>query len=446
MKGILFLLLLSTLSYGRCFVHVFLGAADAGRHFHRAEWVEERAQEMGCLVFKTHDLSVSDTDQKLIDFMAKHNFDASQDRLHISYVDHGSSSSLPYGGGYERYQNVLNNLDNAVPKGTDVTFSSHICWPGFNDQLANHNFKNIKSMCGGTSVDSDNLSTAWSANMAWARNREYLPAGWDYWATEYDDNEGNDFLQAIGLQGEDREAGHRHTNMFNFHYQSIDNDAANLLKGSSLTSLTFARNKLKQIGHDTYKNPRNYLFNDLMSNSVPLYSRDNKVLGESKAHEVCYHCSETRLEASGIDDIFKLKEFADQLDSAAVQTEIDRLANNNSTYQVYSEMFRNSREFIRLNMNYYKNLASQYAVRFEAIRRNLRNAANAGNTSQEAAYQEQYEELEADINKDFKNLFVELRKLNDVEMIVKLKEESPESMQKFESFMACERRNALDIL
>lgn len=446
MKGILFLLIFSTLIQARCFVHVFLGAADAGRHFHRGEWVEDRAKEMGCLVFKTHDLSVNDTDQKLKDFMTKHKFDADKDRLHISYVDHGSSSSLPYGGGYASYNTVLSNIDKAVPKGTDITFSSHICWPGFNDQIANHKFTNIKSMCGGTSVDSDNLSNAWGSSTEWARNREYLPSGWDYWANEYDEKEGNDFWQMLGIESHDHAAGHTNTNMFNFHYQSLDNDVTNMLDGSSLTSLTFARNKLNSIGKNTYKNPYDYLFEEMENNSVALYDDSYRRVGASNIDEVCVHCTMKKMKSVGLDNVFRLQTFADQLESGAIQNEIDQLSKKNSLYQAYAKLYRQARKWINENRSSINNKASHYATQKEILMKKIVKAESEKDYDKAASLQEDYSDLMDNMKEDFKMLFVKFRMLNDVEMIVKLKEESPESMEKFERFMACERRNALDII
>lgn len=442
-KGIILLILISSTTFARCFVQVFLGHADAPRHFHRGEWVEERAKEMGCLVFKTHNMSQVDTEKALKDFFAKNNFDPEEDRLHISYVDHGSSSDLPYGGEFTSYSTALSGLDAAVPEGTDITFSSHICWPGFHEQLANSNFKNINSMCGASSVDQNHLANAWQGTTDWARNHEYLPSGWEYWASEYDEHEGNDFLQAIGIQDEDKVAGHQNTNLFNFHYQSLDNDVDNLLRGSSLTSLTFARNKLASIGHDTYKNPMDTLFSGDLSN-IPLYDENKKVLGESNADDTCVHCSVTKLQDSGLEEVFKLSDFANQLDEAAIQTEIDNLARSNPQYNSFSRLYKSARNYIRNNELSIRQKVSNFTIRKEVLQRQIQYAESSGHYNKASKLQEDYKKLINEIEEDLKVALVKIRQLNDVEMIVKLKQESPSSMRTFESFIACERRNALD--
>jgi hypothetical protein len=442
-KGILFLLFISTFVQARCFVQVFLGAADEPRHFHRGRWVTAKAEEMGCLVFKTFNEDVNSTGQKLKTFFEKNNFDPNKDRLHISYVDHGSSSSLPHGGSWADYDETLEVLDNSVPQGTDITFSSHICWPGFHEELASSKFNNIKSMCGGSSVDNDNLSNAYSGTADSSRMKEYLPAGWDYWADEYDTHEGNDFLQAIGIDDHDHEAGHKNTNMFNFHYQSIGNDMDNLIRGSALTSLTFARRKLDQIGASTYKNPLEYLFGNSNLGEITLYDKKKNAVGETNQDDVCVSCS-IKVLATGFEDIIQLSSFANGLETAAIQSQIDKLSSKNSQYQAFSSMYKNAKDFIAEKGTHYQNRASNYAVRLAVIQKKINQAEDNSNYDKSAELYEEYKDLEDEMLNEFKPLLVKLRQVNDVEMIVKLNEESPESMKKFESFMACERRNALD--
>lgn len=443
MKIILILIFTSNIVFARCFVQVFLGHADADRHFHRGDWVEKRAKEMGCLVFKTHGLSRSATENKLKAFFSKNDFDPTKDRLHVSYVDHGSDKKLPYGGEFSTYTSALDGLDAAVPEGTDITFSSHICWPEFNEQLLNTKFKNINSMCGASSVDKNHLSNAWGGTSSWSRNREYLSSGWEYWADEYDEHEGNDFLQALGLQDEDRVAGHKNTNLFNFHYQSLDNDIDNLQRGSSLTSLTFARNKLNELGHDVYKNPMDTIFST-DSSIIPLYDDDQNQIGESNVDETCVHCSSIRLENTGLDDIFKLSNFADQLDEASIQTEIDNLAQKNSLYGAFSKLYKEARGYIRNNILMIRQKISNFTVRKEMLQRGIEAAESTANFNKSTELQEDYDKLIKEIEEEFKIPLVKIRQLNDVEMIVKLKQESPISMRQFEELMACERKNALD--
>jgi len=429
--------------HARCFVHVFLGASDEKRHFHRAQWVEDKAKEMGCVVFKTHEMSMNDINQKMKDVMGKYKFDPAKDKLHISYVDHGSDGSLPYGGSWESYQTTLSSLDFILPKGTDVTFSSQICWPGFHEGLHKTKFKNIKSMCGASSVDIDHLSNAWGGDSDWAREHEYLSSGWSYWANEYDTHEGNDFLQAFGFDAEDKEEGHKHTNLYNFHYQNIKNDMNNLVRGSSLTSLNYARTRLKELGdYETFKQPGiNSINQDLNFN---LYNASSKVLGQKNSDETCVSCTYKKMSNLGLDQFYNMNGFANELKNKAIQTEIDKLAAKNSQYKAFADMYRRNFDYIRKNESALKEKVAIYLIKLKKLKAQIQNASNLSNFSQEKEFQEEYESLKEEMDDEFEDLYVMMRQANDVEMIVKLKEKDPASLKKFESYMACERRNALD--
>ncbi len=175
----------------RCFTYIFGGMADASRHHKRMDHIEARAKANGCLVLKLHDLSSASYRDTLKKFINENEFDPQLDKLHISITDHGSGSNSLVAGrknlspdsdshsSSNRYfdYNVgsfLNDLDELLPSGAKVSYDTSICWPPLHEAVLEmkSEFKNIKKICGVTSVHSNKTSSTRSIS------NTFGTAGW----------------------------------------------------------------------------------------------------------------------------------------------------------------------------------------------------------------------------------------------------------------------------
>jgi hypothetical protein len=435
---VMFLLLVSSVATARCFTYVFLGVSDEKRHFDRAKWVEERASDMGCIVIKTHELDMKAAHQVLEDKLLKSKFNPNKDKLHISYVDHGSSSKLPFSKSeFVKYPNAMADLDSRLPKGTEVTFSSHICWPKFSETVISAKFKNIKSMCGGASVNKENLSTGYSSVSDRVRKKEYLPAGWDFWSDSFDDNKYQNLLQLLGLSDTSRKDAMKEVNLFNFHYANLGADMDDLVKGSSLTSGVFLKSKLDELGDKTYKEPFINFFSDEDS---PTFTDSSDSL-----KKICINCSSSNANGDKFNDFLDLNNVLLNIKNKSVQKEIDSLSEENDLYSAYARLYKRSSRFIEENIKELNSRVTSLHSRKNNIIK-LWDASDSSDYENLEIIENMWAELREDMFASLREYTSHLRKMNDVEMIVALKEKAPAELKKLESLMACERANALDNL
>jgi hypothetical protein len=417
-----------------------MGVSDEPRHFDRAEWVKEKAEKMNCIVLKTHDLDMKDSHDALMKKLNDNDFDPKKDKIHISFIDHGSDGKLPFSNSeFITYKKALLDLDERLPSGTDITYSSHICWPQFAETLINTNFKNIASMCGGSSVSADNLSNAWGGTKDSSRLAEYLPAGWNYWSSQYSSDKKGTWKQMIGWdESPNAKDAMSKINMFNFHYMNLGKDMGNLRDGSSLSSQTFLKNKISgwfKAGNPFEEEPT------IESSYENLVDRESSNLNHKE--RLCKKKTNKLAPISELENIFN------QINTISIQTEIDKLAKKNNLYKAYSTLYKNSFQYMKENGKSFKQLIrkfvkSQKDLDIEWERENKLIEEGKGSYSKVERIQAEMESLESQKNGSLREGLVHLYRMKDVERIVKVNDIDPKSLKEFEKLMACERAYALD--
>lgn len=261
MKSLLLItLILSSSAWARdCVIFSLGGMADEpykepneSRHITRMNYVGKQGKDLGCKVFKAHNKSYEDLMKDMEKFVKDNKIDKSY-KIHFSFSDHGSGEKIPLASGnYVTPDKFFTGVNKFIPAGSHVTYASHICWGG-NLMKAANNGKYGFDLCGGSSVDIENLSSAWN-NPRMKKNEsledynkrkfakreiEYLGAGWK---VARDKNP-----TYFGYRPYDNPVS-----ILEYHYEGIGVDTTNAMRGSSLSSVLMARDELTNLGEDPY--------------------------------------------------------------------------------------------------------------------------------------------------------------------------------------------------
>lgn len=436
-------LLSPSISFGRCFVHIFMGHADSNRHFHRSSFVEERAKALGCKVFKTRNLKMKATYESLDKFMKTEGFDPKKDKLHISYVDHGSSKKLPFGGDFQMYDVALEELDKALPDGTNVTFDSHICWPRFHETISNAKFKNIASMCGGSSVDFNFMANGIMSERESDRLIEYQGAGWQSWK----DKHSSPWYEQLGDFFFPVEDEKPKINMFDFHYSAITKDPTDASRGSSLTSTAFARNELeKEEGSTSVFQYPMIDFHTLPYGQIEPLKKESWMAEASvediKAFKNSPICPAPSL-LSGFRESFKLYESIYQIGKFKTVEKLKKLVTDHPELKFFEKMYLNSEKWLRENWSHIEKEGQKLYLEKEKL--NKVYDISGLEDEKYAELEEKWKALDKKMKELSKNVVPHMRIMNDVHVISMLNDKMPEKMNKYKEFLKCERANALDM-
>lgn len=228
----------SSMSFARCFEYVFAGGElnpeDGKFLVARSNYVDKYAKRAGCITLTFKDKSRSLMEREFSEFIKDNRFDARKDKLHVSIMSHGAPSGVKLNSsGLIGYNEFLSVIDNALPLGSQVTFTGQSCRPGFNNALHSKQFDNIGSICGVTASSWSNKAIIYNSMSDSARSMEFVPNGMKYWIENSD-----------------------YRTISNFYYQGAASSIYHLARGSRTTSLWFAKTELVKLGFkDTQRIP-----------------------------------------------------------------------------------------------------------------------------------------------------------------------------------------------